>query len=457
MPVDATALFRLNRSGDLSGDLSVRLVTWNDQGLVGFGDNPTQIIRYVRIPPNVTQVDVRVWAQRGNRGRLGDMQAEVTTWSGYQQGGGTTNRASVAVREPTDDDIIVFIAADEPSIEEGGDAVFTVSRSGRGTSSLTVPVEVEDLDGAMQGNHWDLAPAEAERLKSATIPAGQSSATVSFPTSPNVRDTGDLTLMASMVEDEDSTYWVSYNFRAGVTVTDDDTAMEVSLSVDPDEMLEGETVTFTVTRHSDASEALEDAPFHLRIGPDFRRYLWPLYDEPQDYAVDMAAGESARDLSFRVHYDTHNRNFKFRAEIRPARGIPEEHLGEYVSVRDERRVEATVSNQAKQTVTFVSVGSGFEGDSGGGGYALSERFFEGRRVPFVMERSGPAPQIAKELEVHVKYLELYHPDRRGFLFLPDYYNPSEQSIFITFPAGQTRANGEFFVAVDDVVEQVGPR
>ena len=462
VPVDATALFRLNRSGDLSGDLRVRLVTWNDRGLVSFGNNPTQLIHFVPMPPNVSHVEVRVRAQRGNR-VLGNMKAEVSNGSGYHQGDGTTNRASVAVREPTDDDIIVFIAADEPSIEEGGDAVFRVTRSGGDAASLTIPVEVEDPDGAMQGNHWDPAPADAERLKSATIPAGQSSATVSFATRENVRDTDGLTLTASLVYGAGSTYWVSgTDFQAGVTVTDDDTAMEVSLSVDREEILEGESLTFTFTRHGDASEALEDAPFHLRIGPNIRRYLWPEYEEPQDYAVDMAAGESARELSFKVHYDRyywrlgdrHSRNFRFRAEIRPASGIPEEHLDEYVSVRGDRRVEAIVTNQAKQTVTFVSVGSGFEGYDDSNGRVLDEWFFEGRSVPFVMERSGPADQIAKELTVHVKYVELQHPDRRGSYFRRDYYNPSLQSVFITFPAGQTRANGEVFVAVDDVVEWV---
>ena len=463
VPVDAMALFRLNRSGDLSGDLTVRLVTWNDSGLVSFGYNPTHLVHFVPMPPNVSHVEVRVRAQRGNR-VLGDMKAEVSNGSGYQQGDGTTNRASVAVREPTDDDTIVSLEAVEGSIAEGDDAEFTVSRSGSTASSLTVRVETEDLDGAMQGNHWDPAPADAERLKSATIPAGQSSATVSFATRENVRDTDGLTLTASLVYGAGSTYWVSgTDFQADVTVTDDDTAMEVSLSVDREEILEGESLTFTFTRHGDASEALENAPFHLRIGPNIRRYLWPEYEEPQDYAVTMAAGESARELSFKVHYDgyywrlgdTHRRNFRFRAEIRPASGIPEEHLDEYVSVRGDRRVEAIVTNQAKQTVTFVSVGSGFEGEDFDNGHSLSELFFEGQRVPFVMERSGPAAQIAKELTVHVKYLEPFHPDRRSLLFTPGYYNPSQQSIFVTFAAGQTRANGEFFVAVDDVVEGVG--
>ena len=462
VPVDAMALFRLNRSGDLSGDLTVRLVTWNDSGLVSFGYNPTHLVHFVPMPPNVSHVEVRVRAQRGNR-VLGDMKAEVSNGSGYQQGDGTTNRASIAVREPTDDDTIVSLEAVEGSIAEGDDAEFTVSRSGSTASSLTVRVETEDPDGAMQGNHWDPAPADSELLKSVTIPAGQSSATVSFATRENVRDTDGLTITASLVYGAGSTYWVSYNFRAGVTVTDDDTAMEVSLSVDRDNILEGESITFTFTRHGDASEALENAPFHLRIGPNIRRYLWPEYEEPQDYAVTMAAGESASELSFKVHYDgyywrlgdTHRRNFRFRAEIRPASGIPEEHLDEYVSVRGDRSVEAIVTNQAKQSVTFVSVGSGFEGEDFDNGHSLSELFFEGQRVPFVMERSGPAAQIAKELTVHVKYVEPYHPDRRGYLLTPSNYNPSQQSIFVTFAAGQTRANGEFFVAVDDVVEGVG--
>ena len=463
VPLGALAVFHVDRSGDLSGDFSVRLETINPSGQFGFGFFPSQIIHSVHFRPDVDQVEVRVEAMTG-RNTLGSMQAQVLPGSGYQVGSHGTNIDSIAVRAATESDIIISIEAGASSIAEGGDAEFTLTRTGDVSSELTALVEVEDLDGAMQGNHWDPAPADAERLKSATIPAGQSSATVSFPTRPNVRDTGDLTLTASLVYGAGSTYWVSgTDFQADVTVTDDDTAMEVSLSVDREAILEGESLTFTFTRHGDASEALENAPFHLRIGPNIRRYLWPEYEEPQDYAVTMAAGESARELSFKVHYDryywrlgdTHRRNFRFRAEIRPASGIPEEHLDEYVSVRGDRRVEAIVTNQAKQTVTFVSVGSGFEGSSESTGYVLRERFFEGQRVPFVMERSGPAPQIAKELTVHVKYLELFHPDQRGYLFRPGYYNPSQQSIFVTFAAGQTRANGEFFVAVDDVVEEVG--
>ena len=462
VPLGALAVFHVNRSGDLSGDFSVRLETINPSGQFGFGFFPSQLIHSVHFRPDVDQVDVRVEAKTG-RDTLGSMQAQVLPGSGYQVGSHGTNIDSIAVRAATESDIIISIEAGASSIAEGGDAVFTLTRTGDVSSELTALVEVEDLDGAMQGNHWDPAPADAERLKSATIPAGQSSATVSFATRENVRDTGGLTLTASLVYGAGSTYWLSgTDFQADVTVTDDDTAMEVSLSVDRDNILEGESITFTFTRHGDASEALENAPFHLRIGPNIRRFVWPEYEEPQDYAVTMAAGESARDLSFKVHYDRyywrlgdrHSRNFRFRAEIRPASGIPEEHLDEYVSVRGDRRVEAIVTNQAKQTVTFVSVGSGFEGYDDSNGRVLDEWFFEGRSVPFVMERSGPADQIAKELTVHVKYVELQHPDRRGSYFRRDYYNPSLQSVFITFPAGQTRANGEVFVAVDDVVEWV---
>ena len=457
VPEGAAAVFRLTRTGDLSGDLNVTLLTLNPIAPGGLAENnPTREERSVRFRPGVSEVDVRVEAQRANSRTPGTMNGILVRGTDYEVDPDNPNTVIVALRERTDDDTIVSLEAVEGSIAEGDAAEFTVSRSGSTASSLTVRVETEDLDGAMQGNHWDPAPAEDDLLKNVTIPAGQSGATVSFATRPNVRDTGGLTLTASVVDDGGSTYWVSHDSRADVTVTDDDTAMEVSLSVDREEILEGESLTFTLTRHGDASEALEDAPFHLRIGPNIRRYLWPEYEERQDYAVDMAAGESARDLSFKVHHDRHRRNFRFRAEIKPASGIPEEHLDEYVSVRGERRVEAIVTNQAKQTVTFVSVGSGvndtpYRVDRN---WLLDEFFFEGRSVPFVMERSGPAAQIARELTVTVKYLELFHPDRRSRLFFRDYYNPSQQTIFVTFAAGETRANGEFFVAVDDVVEDM---
>ena len=66
-------------------------------------------------------------------------------------------------------------------------------------------------------------------------------------------------------------------------MTDDDTAPEVSLSASAEEILEGEDITFTLTRHGDTTEAL-DPLFNIRIGPDRTRYVYGGDDRPQNTA-----------------------------------------------------------------------------------------------------------------------------------------------------------------------------
>ena len=172
-----------------------------------------------------------------------------------------SNRATFNLRYPTDSDIIVSIQPASSSTAEGEDAAFTVTRTGNTSGVLNAVVTVEDPDGAMRGNHWAPALQTNDYRKDVTFAAGSSTATASFPTRPNVRDTGDLTITASVVEDPGLNFWVGYPVQADVAVTDDDTAMEVSLSVDRENVIKGEDLTFTLTRHGDTSEALEDAPF----------------------------------------------------------------------------------------------------------------------------------------------------------------------------------------------------
>ena len=418
-PVDATALFRLNRSGDLSGDLSVRLQTRNTRG-----DDPTLIVQFVRMPPNVSQVDVRVRAERGKPNNIGAMEAQVLPSSGYRIGADGTNKATINVREPTESDFIVFITAGEDSIAEGEDAEFTLTRRGDASSELTAMVEVEDPDGAMQGNHWDEAPTAEDRRMRVAFAAGERTATVSFPTRPNIRDTGGLTLTASVREDSGLTYWVGHPFQADVEIADDDTAPEFSLSVSPEEIQEGESLTYTVTRHGDASEALEDM-FYLRIGPDplGRRLLNDIFDRPHDYPVSMAAQEDRWETTITVVYDAYQtwnggaRSFRWQGTIGLVSPIPEGAASEYYTVRGETEASALVRNRDRQGVRFKSVSSGLEGRRSNDEFTLNERFHEGQEVPFVLERNGPASLLQQELTVHVRYWELYHPyaerDSRG--------------------------------------------
>ncbi len=458
-PVDATALFRLNRSGDLSGDLSVRLQTRNTRGLDGFGNDPTLIEQFVRMPPNVSHVDVRVRAERGKPNNIGAMEAQVLPSSGYRIGAHGTNMATVDVREPTESDYIVFITAGENGIAEGEDAEFTLNRRGDVSSELTAMVEVEDPNGAMQGNHWDEAPTAEDRRMRVTFAAGERTATVSFPTRPNIRDTGGLTLTASVQEDSDLTYWVGHPFQADVEIADDDTAPEFSLSVSPEEIQEGESLTYTVTRHGDASEALEDM-FYLRIGQDarVRRLLNDIYDRPHDYPVSMAAQEDRWETTITVVYDVYQTwnsaapSYRWQGTIGLVSPIPEGVASEYYTVRGETEASALVRNRDRQGVRFKSVSSGLEGRGADDEFTLNERFHEGQEVPFVLERNGPASLLQQELTVHVRYWELYHPyaerDSRGRII----YNPSDQRVTVTFPPGVTEAGGFVHVAVDDVDE-----
>ena len=368
----------------------------------------------------------------------------------YQLGPTDSNRATFDLRYPTDSDVIVSIQPASSSTAEGEDAAFTVSRTGSTESSLGARVTVEDPDGAMRGNHWDPALQTNDYSKDVTFSAGSSNATASFPTRPNVRDTGDLTITASVVEDAGLNFWVGYPIQADVAVTDDDTAMEVSLSVDRENIIEGEDLTFTLTRHGDTAEALEDPHFYVRIGPNFTRSLWPTDERPQDYGVTMAADQSAVEWSFEVHYDGNSRNFRYEAQIRPARGIPWANFNEYVSVRGEGRVRANVANRDAQYVNFSTFGGEVVPEDPRQ-HPLSKLFYEGQALPFEMVRNGPAEQIARELQVRIRYLEPEHP----YLRFDPYYNPSEQFAVITFPAGETRATGSFNVSVDYVHEDGG--
>ena len=304
---------------------------------LGSGVFPSQIAHQVHFAPGVEHVDVAVEAQEGND-TPGTMRAQVATGAAYQLGPTNTNRATFRLRYPTDSDVIVSIQPASSRIAEGEDAVFTVSRTGSAESSLGARVTVEDPDGAMRGNHWAPALQTNDYRKDVTFAAGSSTATASFPTRPNVRDTGDLTVTASVVEDPGLNFWVGYPVQADVAVTDDDTAMEVSLSVDRENIIEGEDLTFTLTRHGDTSEALENPYFHVRIGPNFTRRIWPTNDRPQDYGVTMAADQSTVEWSLKVHYDLNSQNFRYEAQVRPARGIPWANLNEYVSVRGESKI-----------------------------------------------------------------------------------------------------------------------
>ena len=452
-PQGALSAFEIRRTGNTSDEVVVRLETVEPQRQVGFGSNPTTTQRQVRMAPGETRATLLVpTVGSTNDSNHGWIRAVVQGHSTYDQG--QSREANVTIRAAVVDDVIVSIAASVSTIAEGDNAEFTLTRTGDTASTLTVTVRVEDPGQAMRGNHWDPATEAGDFSHDVTFAAGAATATVSLATRPNIRDTGDLTLTAEVQPDDEDSYWLGNTFAADVTVTDDDTAAEFSLSVSPAAINEGEDVTFTLTRHGDVSQALEEVPFVLRIGADYRRYLWPDSVEPQDYGAAMDAGRSTRDYSFTVHLDGGRHgavDFRFEAEFKPADGIPEAHQAEYFTVRGDREVAALVHNVNRQQVWFASIGNQTFDRNDSGRSVNSHNRFEGQEVPFVIARTGSAEQIAEELVVQVRYFEIDHPYRRGSHVRPGtYYNPSDQRMFMTFPAGETRVSGSYVHAVDDV-------
>ncbi len=127
VPVGATAVFRLTRSGDRSGDISVRLQTINPGDQVGFGTNPSEMIHTVHFPPGVKEAEVRFPAL-GGRSYMGEIEGQVIQGVDYQLGDPGTNMADVELREATDDDVIVSIGPVSATVAERDGAVFRVTR-----------------------------------------------------------------------------------------------------------------------------------------------------------------------------------------------------------------------------------------------------------------------------------------------------------------------------------------
>ena len=453
VPQGVLAAFEIRRSGNLSQETSVRVQTTEPRRQVGFGSNPSEKQHTVNFKPDETTATLYVPVQGDSNGTdHGWIKAVIQGHSTYIQG--NPREANITIRAASDDDVIVTIAASEGTIAEGGNAEFTLTRTGATTSTLTLTVRAKDPDGVMRGNHWDPAPQAGDVSKDVTFAAAADTATVSFPTRANDRDTGDLTLTGEVREDADRSYWVGATFTADVTVTDDDTAPEFSLSVSPAAINEGEDVTFTLTRHGDVSQALDEVPFVLRIGANYSRDIWPLLDiEPQNYGVSMDAGQSARKYEFTLHLDNNNVGFRFEAEFKPLEEIPDAHQAEYYGVRGDRKVGALVHNVRRQKVWIASIGNDTFGQNDDEEEISHRNYSEGQEVPFVIERSGSAAQIAGELVVQFRYFELDHPYRRGSYLIPGaYFNPSDQRMYMTFPAGETSLGGSFTIDVDDVAE-----
>ena len=438
-------VFTLTRTGgDVSSPLTVRVGTRepNHPG-VTFGSNPSQAYHLVNfeagaatatlsVPTSLDQVDDadNDW-----------LEASIRLSDNYRLGFPDT--VTVAITAPNKDDVLVIIAAAQRSVTEGAAAIYTLTRTGDITSARTVNVAVDDPGDVMRGDPWEGDPTLPTQ---AVFEANQSSATLTLATRQNLRDTPDQTLAVSL--EEGSGYYVSLPLRASVTVADDDTAPEVSLSVDKTEAVEGDFLTFTLTRHGDTSQAMDSIV--LTIGPNRARHNAGGLgaDRPQDYGATMAPGVATAQVTVQVMQvitRSPESDFRYEARINSSRPIPGEHESQYFTVRGPRTVGALVTDSTHYPQISIT-------DESDG-----ERWHEGQEVSLSLIRQFA--DVSEELEVRLLYVELQYPHRDrtvtsltslNFVNFPG--NPSVRFLYHTFPAGSDRVDITLTIGTDDVVE-----
>ena len=236
------AVFTVSASPAPAENLTVSLMIADD-GASDFLASGDEGKKTVTIAANQASAELTVSTQDDIVDEAdGSVTATVQAASGYTPSG-TNASASVSVSDDDDPPAtpVVSISAGA-DVDEGGNAVFTVSASPAPTANLTVSLTVAD-DGAS-----DFLASGDEGKKTVTIAANQASADLTVPTQNDSVDEADGSVTATV--QAASGYTPSdTNGSASVAVSDDDdppATPELSLSAGS-AVDEGGNATFTIT------------------------------------------------------------------------------------------------------------------------------------------------------------------------------------------------------------------
>ena len=426
VPVGTSVAFNLSRSGDLSGNIHIRLVTLNSQGFEGFGVNPTEVEHHIRFRPGVSMVTVRVVAVGGIRGRAGSIDAQFFVGSGYQLGASGTNQASVRLRPATASDEIITIAANSESVTEGEAPTYTLTRTGPASDELNVFVDVSDPGKVMRGNHWNPAPSVPSGV---TFAEGSTTATLSLATSDDSRDIDDSPLTVTVTGGNNQEtpvgngYWVPVSHSAVTTVTDNDTAPSLLISRSRESVIEGETLTFyVISSHLESPSSqpvAQDVPVDLRITHD---RAWTDPNQPRrEFINSLVLKEGTTNIAGPEVTVPDNQldedNWVYTGTIVPHSSIPEDEVAQYYSVLDDLSTTVRVFD-AFGVTSRVSVET------------RQTRVQEGASVGFTVSRVG---DTSSAQTVRMRAVEPNHPDQTANS------NPTEEYVEVVFAAGSGTA------------------
>ena len=345
------ATFTLIRTGDTTGELTVQ-VNSVQNGLRAGGKLITHTVTFEA--GSATAVLTIAIINDGIPERSDWIAVGVALGSGYVVG--DPDRARVTVR-----DLIITVAASEDTVAEGEAATFTLTRNGDTAESLVVNVSVADPGSFLRGNHWRPAPRTPDI---AEFEAGSATFAITLQTQDDWRDIPDNDLTVSVTAG--SGYEVGSPGSASVTVTDNDDAPELEVTIQRGIVLEGETpaamegdtlaategdtLTVVMQRHGGSPGYLE---FGLVTG--FRGNL-------KTYYFDLTLDEPM--LGFQITTeddDLDEADQVYEVRILPYPTADLAHAeSEYWTVRGNRSVYATVADNDLPLVYVTQVEESYE-------------------------------------------------------------------------------------------------
>ena len=321
------ATFTLTRTGSTSAELIVRVYSIEFFHPDGSGslDNPTGQYHQVNFAAGSSTATLTVTVDFDGVPESSDsLNALVSPEEGSPYRSGDPSQASVAI---TDVARVVTIAADQTTLTEGDTATFTLTRTGPTTKAVVVNISVTDPGSFLRGNHWrpdPVLPTEA------TFPADSSTATISLSTKDDLRDIPDNSLTVT-VNSGTGYSTVSGSDSASVTVTDNDVAPTLHLSIDNNDVEEGGTLTITVQLTGGSQNPVEYAVVRGYEGETEKDY--------SGFDGDETAGSWGIDTD---DNDLDEEDRVYRLEIVPAIEVPEGAQSEYWTIDGPSSVSATV-------------------------------------------------------------------------------------------------------------------
>ena len=392
--------------------------------------------------------------------------------TGYQIG--NADALVVEINDPPDSIPIVDISSYPAVVDEGDDAVFTLTRSGDTSPEVTVNIRFEDSFELLRGNHWEPAP---DLPTAVTIPAGVTTLDVVVPIPDDQRDVpGSRGFLLEIKPSDDYLIGgLDWGTLASIDVRDNDTAQELEfywgfLGEEEDEPAweDGQAwrncVTATSCIHGPA-EGIFYYEDDRAFAPDYNfDEHWPAHFGVIRRAEDVGktatfvvrvehnrGWESPRHADWPIDPETGNHYFEFpltltgnqrqlvgRIEILD-NGIPDprgwEYSAEIKRVEDVSKGAVLTRKQEAQYWTVQEQPNRLRKnvirpfDRRWPFYHIEDPtpdpVMEGQEVTFTILRSGGNSYEPAEFQVRT-----WEPNRRG----PDGVNPSEQIHTFTLPA-----------------------